>query len=77
LGEVGSRPSGSRERLRADTILGRGLLTSERLSPLQVLTVRATLDPGASPLFAEEQVSVERADKPALSKLETTIYFKP
>jgi len=41
------------------------------------LTVRATSDPGASPLFAEEQVCVERAERSALSKLETTIYFKP
>jgi hypothetical protein len=32
------------------------------------LTVRATSDPGASPLFAEEQVCVESTDKPALSK---------
>ena len=64
LVKLEARPSGSQERLRADYILGRGLLTGERLSPLQALTVQATLDPGASPLFAEEQVSVERADNP-------------
>ena len=31
------------------------------------LTVRATSDPGASPLFAEEQVFVESMDKSVLS----------
>jgi hypothetical protein len=32
------------------------------------LTVQATSDPGASPLFAEEQVFVESTDKSVLSK---------
>ena len=31
------------------------------------LTVQATSDPGASPLFAEEQVFVESTDKSVLS----------
>jgi len=35
LGEVGSRPSGSQERSRAESILGRGLLTGERFVALQ------------------------------------------
>ena len=41
------------------------------------LTVRATSDPDASPLFAEEQVCIERADKSTLSKSKSAIFLKP
>jgi hypothetical protein len=43
-----------------------------------VLTVRASSDPGASPLFAGEQVCVERADVRARPlEIMSATYLKP